>query len=322
MPEQRVFLTGASGFAGSHLLDRLLDSGGRVFTLFHGASSHVGLPAHPRLTIVEGDLLNAESLSQAVRQAEPDVIYHLAGMALTDASWQKPALTIQLNTIGVINMLEAAIAYGRPRTVVVTSAEVYGPVKPADLPLTEASIPRPAHPYGVSKLAASMLIPLYARRYQLPVVDARPFNHIGPRQANGFVVSDFASQLAAIKLGRQPAIMSVGNLDAQRDFTDVRDVVDAYIRLGANGLRGNAYLICSGAAVSIREILDRLIALSGMQVEVRPDPARMRPSESPRLVGSYQRLAEDTGWRPRISLQQSLADALADWESRLLAGPS
>jgi GDP-4-dehydro-6-deoxy-D-mannose reductase len=319
MPEQRVFLTGASGFAGSHLLDRLLKSGSRVYTLFHGASSHVDLPIHPRLTIVEGDLLDADSLSRAVRQAEPDAIYHLAGMALTDASWQRPALTMQLNAIGVINLLEAAVAFGRPRVVVVTSAEVYGPIKPAELPITEESAPRPAHPYGVSKLAASLLIPLYARRYQLPVVDARPFNHIGPRQANGFVVSDFASQLAAIKLGRRPPIMSVGNLDAERDFTDVRDVVDAYLRLSERGRPGQCYIICSGTAVSIREILDRLIALTGIQVEVRPDPTRMRPSETPRLVGSYQRLAEDTGWKPCVSLQQSLADALADWESRLLA---
>jgi len=319
MPEQRVFLTGASGFAGSHLLDRLLDSGNRVFVLFHGATSHVALPAHPGLTIVEGDLLNSESLAQAVRRAEPDVIYHLAGMALTDASWQKPALTMQLNTIGVIHLLEAAVAIGRPRVVVVTSAELFGPVQASELPITEESTPRPAHPYGVSKLAAGMLIPLYARRYQLPVVDARPFNHIGPRQANGFVVSDFASQLAAIKLGRRPPMMSVGNLDAERDFTDVRDVVDAYVRLSESGRPGRAYLICSGTAVSIREILDRLIELAGIDVEVRIDPARVRPSETPRLFGSYQRLADDTGWRPRITLERSLADALADWESRLMA---
>lgn len=321
MPGQRVFLTGASGFAGSHLLDCLLESGQEVFVLHHGASSHVRMPAHHRLTLVEGDLLDARSLAQAVQQAEPDTVYHLAGLAQTAASWEQPALTFHVNTIGTINLLEAARACGRPRVVVVTSAEVYGAVRPEELPITEDSRPLPAHPYGVSKWAASQLVPLYQRHYGLPVVDAKPFNHIGPRQARGFVVSDFASQLAAIKLGMRPPVMRVGNLQAERDFTDVRDVADAYVQLAQSGRPGQSYIICSGRTVSIRSLLDQLIELAGVKVEVRQDPARMRPAETPVLLGSHARLTADTGWMPRIPLTRSLADALAEWEARLAAQP-
>ena len=158
---------------------------------------------------------------------------------------------------------------------------------------------------------------LYWQRYGLPVVEARPFNHIGPGQARGFVVPDFASQLAAIKLGRQPPRISVGNLSAERDFTDVRDVVRAYRRLAQDGEPGASYIICCGRPVSIRRLLDTLIELSDVAVEVQLDPERMRPSDTPVLYGSHARLTEETGWEPRIPLRVSLADAFEDWVERL-----
>jgi len=203
----------------------------------------------------------------------------------------------------------------------VTSADFYGPVQPADLPITEHTQPRPCLLYGVSKWALSRLIPLYQRRYDLPIVEARPFNHIGPRQATGFVVSDFASQLAAIKLGQRPPAISVGNLTAERDFTDVRDVVRAYRLLAETGRPGQPYIICSGKAVSIRTILDQLIDLAGVAVEVSQDPQRMRPSETPLLVGNHEKLSRDTGWEPQIPLRRSLADALGYWLAQLAESP-
>ncbi|MEW5988816.1 MAG: GDP-mannose 4,6-dehydratase [Chloroflexota bacterium] len=313
----RIFVTGSTGFAGSHLVDQLLAAGHEVFGLYHPATSHQPLAQHPLFHWVEGDLLELVSLKAAVTAASPHVVYHLAGQASPSRSWDNPALTLAVNAGGTANLLEAALAAGRPRVVVVTSAEIYGPAQPHELPLTEASPPRPQHPYGVSKWAAGQLVPLYWQRYQLPVVEARPFNHVGPRQALGFVVPDFASQLAAIRLGRQKPALSVGNLSAARDFTDVRDVARAYQYLAERGRPGESYLICSGEAISIQTILDTLIELAGVEVEVIEDSRRARPVEILYLRGSNAKIAQDTGWRPEINLRQSLADALEDWLERL-----
>lgn len=313
----RVFITGATGFAGSYLVNDLVAAGHQVTALVHPATSHQSLPAHSSVAAVEGDLLDAAWLTTAVAQAQPDVIYHLAGQAYPARSWQDPALTLAVNAGGTANVLQAAVGYGRPRVVVVTSAEIYGTIDPADLPLTEANWPEPRHPYGISKWAASQLAAVYWERYQLPVVEARPFNHIGPHQALGFVVPDFASQLAAIKLGQKPSTMRVGNLEAQRDFTDVRDVARAYQMLAAKGQPGEAYFICSGQPVSIHYLLNTLIEAAGVTVNVEYDPARMRPSDTPCLYGSFAKIKKDTGWQPQIHLQQSLVDALDDWINRL-----
>lgn len=311
----RVFITGATGFAGSHLVDHLLESGYEIWALVHSASSHQALPG--AVQTITGDLLAPDSLTEAVAAARPDVVYHLAGQAYPARSWQIPARTLHINTIGTVNLLEAVVAYGRPRVVVVTSADVYGLVKPEEMPLTEAHRAAPRHPYGVSKFAAGQFVPLYWQRYELPVVEARPFNHIGPRQSLGFVVPDFASQLAAIKLGQQSPEMQVGNLEAERDFTDVRDVVRAYRLLAEDGRAGETYLICSGQPVSIHYLLTALADIADVPVEVAYDPARMRPSDVPTLYGSFDKLRRDTGWQPEIHLRQSLAEALADWETRL-----
>jgi GDP-4-dehydro-6-deoxy-D-mannose reductase len=313
----RAFITGATGFAGSYLVNDLVEAGHHVTALVHPATSHQQLPDHPLIESVEGDLLDKASLETAVSQAKPDVIYHLAGQASPARSWQDPALTLAINAGGTANILQAAVAYGRLRVVVVTSAEIYGQVKSSDLPLAENSRPQPRHPYGVSKWAASQLVAVFWERYQLPVVEARPFNHIGPHQALGFVVPDFASQLAAVKLGQALPVMRVGNLDAQRDFTDVRDVARAYQLLAEKGQPGEAYFICSGQPVSINYLLNVLIEAADVAVSIEYDPDRMRPSDTPCLYGSYEKINEDTGWLPQIHLRQSLADALADWVSRL-----
>jgi GDP-4-dehydro-6-deoxy-D-mannose reductase len=316
----RAFVTGATGFAGSHLIDDLIAGGNEVFSLVHLSSSHQPIPQNVLCRGIPGDLLDRDGLKTAVRQAEPDVIFHLAGQASPSLSWKDPGLTLRINAVGTANLLEAAVTWGRPRVVVVTSAEVYGQIRPEMLPLTEETPSRPHHPYGVSKVAAGQLVSIYWQRYRLPVVEARPFNHVGPRQALGFVVPDFASQLAAIKLGRQEAAISVGNLNAERDFSDVRDVVRAYRRLAEAGQPGESYLICSGQAVPIHYLLTTLIELAGVAVEVRYDPDRMRPSDTPTLYGSYAKLRRDTGWQPQVHLRQSLADAMDDWVERLQSG--
>ncbi|MCA9919988.1 MAG: GDP-mannose 4,6-dehydratase [Anaerolineales bacterium] len=313
----RIFITGATGFAGSFLVDNLVEAGHEIFSLVHAETSHQPLKEDEKVRPIPGNLLDPDSLETAVATAKPDTVYHLAGQAYPALSWQKPGLTLAVNSVGTANLLQAVVKYGRPRTLIVTSAEIYGEIRPDMLPITEQSPPAPHHPYGISKWTAGLLVPLFWQRYQLPVVEARPFNHIGPRQALGFVVPDFASQLAGMKLGQRPNQMSVGNLESMRDFTDVRDVVRAYQLLAEQGQPGEAYLICSGNPVKIETILERLIALAEIEVEVSQDPARMRPSDTPCLYGSYAKLEAQTGWQPQIGLEQSLTDILADWIARL-----
>jgi GDP-4-dehydro-6-deoxy-D-mannose reductase len=315
----RIFVTGATGFAGSHLVDNLLAEEHEVFGLVYDANESKHQGDHPSFTPIEGDLLDADSLQRAMEIARPEVIYHLAGWALTAQSWEYPGRTISVNTGGTANLLQAAVNAGRPRVIAVTSAEIYGVVKPDQLPIDEESAPAPHHPYGLSKWAAGRLIPLYWERYELPVIEARPFNHIGPRQSLGFVVPDFASQLAAIKLGQRAPVISVGNLSAERDFTDVRDVVRAYQCLAEGGQPGKTYIICSGQAVPIHYLLNVLVEIAEVAVEIVYDEERMRPSDTPVLFGSYAQLQRDTGWAPEIHLRQSLQDAFEDWMQRLSA---
>lgn len=313
----RIFITGATGFAGSHLVSNLVAAGHEVFSLVHQATSHQPLLQHKNVHQIVGDLLDVASLTTAVSQVQPDTVYHLAGQAYPALSWQKPGLTLAVNSVGTANLLQAVVQYGRPRVLIVTSAEIYGEIQPADLPITEQTEPNPNHPYGISKWTAGLLVPLYWARYQLPVVEARPFNHIGPHQALGFVVPDFASQLAAICAGQRANRMMVGNLEAMRDFTDVRDVVRAYELLAEKGQPGETYLICSGKPVKIQTILEKLIEIAGVEVMVENDPDRMRPSDTPCLYGSYAKLEAQTGWQPQFDLTQSLVDILDDWAQRV-----
>ncbi len=309
----RVFLTGTTGFAGSHLADRLLANGDQVFGLVHKESGHQPIPDHEAFSPVFGDLLDQDDLQNQIEAVGPDVIFHLAGQASPSQSWNNPTLTFSVNVGGTLNLLESARRIGQPRVVIVTSALIYGTLDSVELPITEDDQPDPTHPYGISKWAASQLGRLYWIRYQLPVIEARPFNHIGPKQAPGFVVPDFSKQIAAIKLGRIEPRISVGNLAGLRDFTDVRDVVRAYDYLAKSGQPGEAYLVCSGKAVSIQTILDIILKLAEIDVNIEVDIDRFTPLETPLIYGSFEKLKRDTGWEPSISLNQSLSETLAEW---------
>jgi len=277
---------------------------------------------HEGAPFVALDVLDAEAVRRVVEAAGPEAIVHLAGQAFVPQSVADPLGTLAVNATGTAHVLEAARAQAArsspPRVVVVSSAEVYGVQGPERMPLDEQAVLRPPSPYAASKLAAETYALTWTRAYRLDVVVARPFNHLGPGQDPRFVVASFARQLAEIAAGA-PALLRVGNLEAQRDFLDVRDVADAYVALLANGRAGEVYNICSGRSVAIREVLRQLIAIARVPVEVRDDPERMRASEVPVLVGDASKLRAQTGWAPHYTLAASLRDVYADARERVVA---
>lgn len=317
----RVLVTGIAGFAGSHLAERLVAAGHMVFGTQLPGESLVNLAAvQDRVELFHCDVTSRADTLRAVDAVGPDWIFHLAGQASVGDSFHNPGLTIDVNVKGTVNVLEAArLRPELPRTLIVTSAEVYGILTEADLPAQETTLLAPVHTYAVSKVAAHYLGQAYYRTFGLPVIEARPFNHIGARQRAGFVVPDFASQVAAIMAGQREPVIRVGNLTPRRDFTDVRDVARAYELLAHHGEPGEVYHICSGRGRSIREVLDGLLALCDRPVRVEVDPGKMRPATMLALWGSAERLHACAGWRPEIPLEKTLKDALAYWQQLLRA---
>jgi GDP-4-dehydro-6-deoxy-D-mannose reductase len=253
-----------------------------------------------------------------LEQTAPDVIFHLAAQAFVPVSWQDPWDTLENNIRAQTNILDGLVKLNaKPRVLIVGSNEEYGLVRPEDLPLDEDSPLRTNNPYAVSKLTQDWLGLAYFLSHQIPVVRVRPFNHIGPRQADSFVVPAFAKQVAAIEARRQEPVIRVGNLAARRDFTDVRDVVRAYHLAITNGQPGEVYNIGSGRSRAVQDILDILMSYSRVAVRVEQDPARMRPSDTPEIRCDAAKLYQATGWQPTIPFEQSLQDVLDDWRVRI-----
>ena len=321
----KVFITGAGGFAGGHLVEHLLRQpdltpGDIVAGVFQPPGHN---PALDRLNIPQRqlDLCDAGAVQTAIADIRPDVVFHLAALADVAQSFKDPWGTLSNNIHAQVNLLEACRqTVPDARVLIVSSAEIYGATR-GDIPLDESVPFAPTSPYSVSKVAQDMLGLQYFLSYRLPIVRARPFNHIGPGQGSGFVAADFASQIAAIEAGQRAPVIFVGNLSAERDFTDVRDVVRAYLLLARHGEPGEAYNVCSGQGHSIQYLLDTLLSYSTVSIEVRQDPARMRPSDVPRRVGDASKLRAHTGWTPQIPFEQSLLDTLNDWRARLGLSP-
>lgn len=292
----RVFVTGGHGFVGTHLLAHLRELGDDV----------VAPDQH------DVDLNDQAGLIAAMTRAQPEAVIHLAALAHVGESWADPARTFDVNAVGTLHLLEAARRVTPPpRVLLIGSAEVYGPVQPVDLPLTEDHRLYPVTPYAVSKVAAEYLGIQYHAGFGVPVVRARSFNHIGPGQAGRFVVADLAGRIAdAIKNG-DGGPLRVGNLTPRRDFTDVRDVVRSYRMLITHGVPGEAYNVCSGVDISIGTLAQRLLAVAEVDFAFEPDPALMRPVDVPVLVGDNSRLRSATGWKPQIALDDTLRDVLS-----------
>ncbi len=316
----RALITGITGFAGSHLADHLLAVGGyEVYGLKRWRSRTENIRhLAGKVTLLDGDITDAVRLREVVAEVRPDVIFHLAAQSFVPASWREPDATLTTNVRGQVNLFEAVRAAGHPcRIQIAGSSEEYGLVGEDELPITEDTPLRPLSPYAVSKVTQDLLAWQYHRSYGLDVVRTRGFNHTGPRRGEVFVTSNFARQIAAIEAGLQEPVLRVGNLDARRDFTDVRDTVRAYRLAVEKGEAGAVYNICSGTTVSIRELLDRLLALSDAAIRVETDPARLRPSDVPVLLGSAARFHAVTGWEPEIPFDQTLRDLLDHWRARL-----
>ncbi|MBI2566915.1 MAG: GDP-mannose 4,6-dehydratase [Candidatus Schekmanbacteria bacterium] len=316
--QRRALVTGAAGFVGRHLCRELAARG----VIVHGTRR-----PHPGQSVAmveaamlhEAEISDRERLTAILREVEPTEIYHLAGLADVGAAWRQREQTYRVNVWGCLELLEAIVTIGMTNAslLVVGSSEEYGTVPAEEQPIHEDRPLAPRSPYGASKACQEILACQYARAFGLGVLVARPFNHAGPGQQTGFVCSDFARQIAAIELGLEEAPLRVGNLSAQRDFTDVRDVVRAYADLIEKGRPGVAYNVCSGRPVPIEDILGILRESAHQRIAVARDSERMRPSDTPIFVGSSERLQRDTGWSPQIALEQTLRDVLAYWRATL-----
>lgn len=313
----RVLITGMSGFAGRHLTDLLLKT--THWTLIGVSRTTQGDRPSPRVFWWKVDLRDADAVMRLLRYERPDIIIHLAAQSHVPTAWKQPWETFEANVRAQLNLFEGAIAAKlSPRFLIVSSNEVYGrPASEHDLPFRETQPLQPTNPYAVSKAAQELMALQYHISHGYDVVIARPFNHFGPGQDTRFVASDFARQIVEIELGRREPVMHLGNMQAERDFTDVRDIVQAYLALIQYADGGRAYNVCSGKPRSIQSLLDTMLSLTMVQVEQRSDPARFRVADTPVSYGDPTRIREATGWEPRIPFEQTIADVLDYWREQL-----
>lgn len=307
---QKILVTGANGFVGRHLVKELAENGLTVV----GVGGHAGASEKsPHISeYMVLDLSKADEVAK-VDFSGIDGVVHLAALATVGPSFDKPMDYITTNIGLQTNLFEAALAQGaKPKFLIISSGTLYDPK--AALPLTEASPVIPSSPYAVSKLGQEQMAHYYGLR-GFDCVIARPFNHIGPGQNPGLLVPDVAQQIIACEKGSQSEVM-VGNLDSQRDYTDVRDIVRAYRLLLEKGVADETYNICSGKPLSGHDIVDGLMKAAGSTAPLKEDPAKMRPSDIPELYGNVNKLVQATGWQPEIALETTLADVIADWRNR------
>ena len=317
----RVLITGITGFVGSHMAEYALAQGAEVFGACRWRSNTENIASlRSSLQIVEADLSDQSSVQEMLATSRPDLIFHLAGQSQVMTSWHAPAETMKTNVIGQVHLLEGIRHRGGvfPRVLVVGSSEEYGLVEERDLPVTEKHQLQPLSPYAVSKVSQDLLAYQYFRSYGIPCIRARAFNHDGPRRGKVFVTSAFARQIAEIEQGTREPVILVGNLNAKRDYTDVRDIVRGYWLLLEKGVPGEVYNLCSGRSHAIQEILNFFLTQSKVKnIEVREDPARLRPSDLPNLFGSAEKIRAATGWVPTIPFEQTLLDVLNYWRERV-----
>jgi GDP-4-dehydro-6-deoxy-D-mannose reductase len=316
----KILITGISGFTGSHLAEYFLTREGyEVFGTIRWRSDCTNI-AHiiDKIVLVECDIRDGHAVRSVLQDINPDRIFHLAAQSYVHFSWKAPQETLSTNIIGEVNLFEAVRQLGiDPLIHIAGSSEEYGLVSPDEIPITESNPLRPLSPYGVSKVTQDLLGYQYYKSYGLKIVRTRAFNHTGPRRGQVFVTSTFAKQIAEIERGKRKPVIRVGNLNAVRDFLDVRDVARAYDLALEKGKPGEVYNISSGSGITIKEMLETLISLSTVKVETEIDTSRLRPSDVELLVGSSEKFRKQTGWKPEIPYKTTLKDLMEFWRNRI-----
>ena len=308
-------IIGAAGFVGNYLIEYLRKES--------NMDVHVTKLPHEEMNnnyvkTYDLDILDKESIVSLLFEVRPDYIFHLAAQSSVGLAWKNPCLTIDVNIKGSVNVMDAVRElYYKPRVLLIGSGEEYGHIRIGETPIKEENMIRPGNIYAATKVCQNMIGSIYAQAYDMELMMVRAFNHIGPTQAPMFVVADFCKQVAEIEKGIREPIISVGNLEAQRDFTDVRDVVRAYAMLIEKGEPGETYNVGSGHAVSIREILELIVLLSGQSIKVEIDSNKLRPVDVPIIEADTAKLQKLTGWEPKIALEQTIKETLNYWRERV-----
>lgn len=316
---KKVLVTGITGFAGSHLTEYLLSSKTYNISgtyLLEESLTNIEF-GKERLNLIKADLSEEKTVYKIIKDVSPDIIFHLAALTSPAGSFKNPRKTLTNNISLQVNLLEAVRAHNLLNTkiLITSSADIYGLVKEKNLPIDEQTPLMPTNPYSVSKIAQDFLGLSYFLSYKLKTIRVRPFNHIGPRQSPQFVISAFAKQIAEIEKGKRKPILHVGNLETKRDFTDVRDMVAAYILAVEKGKDGDVYNIGSGSSYKISDILNQLISLSYSEIEIEKDEALFRPGDNPNLICDARKFMELTDWKPQISIDKTLKDTLDYWRN-------
>lgn len=298
MTPKRVFLTGGAGFVATRMVEHLAGSAWQT----HASST---------------DILDGEALQAELRQCQPDIVLHLAAQSHVPTSFREPELTARVNFDGTRSLLTALDQSGFAGALVfVGSGDMYGLAPETSLPIHETQALRPRNPYAASKVAAEAWCMQHSLHSQYRIVMARAFNHIGRGQNAQFVLPAMAEQLVAIERGQRPPILETGDLDVTRDFTNVSDVLDAYLALAEKGVSGEVYNVCSGLEYRVRDLVAQMIVMTGLNIKLQNDPARFRKAEQTRVVGDNSKLRADTGWAPKVDIAASLAEILDDWRAR------
>lgn len=299
----KAMITGSGGFIGTHLRAELEANGYDIICCDIAAGRGIVLM----------DIMDPVMVCSVMEKYRPDVLINLAGQANVGLSWKKPQLTVELNTVGMINILEAVrMVDPKIRVIAVGSSDEYGHLEEKGANVTEETEAHPASPYAVSKMAQESFAQMYVHAYGMNVCMVRLFNLGGAGQGRGFMISDFSAGIAEIEAGRQDCL-SVGNLESARDFTHVKDACRAFRMIAEQGHAGEVYNICSGRSYKAGEVLDRLLGMSETAIKVRRDPSRMRPSDTPVICGNHGKLTDHTGWMPQLGLDEILRDALNYW---------
>lgn len=312
---KKALITGIAGFVGSHMAELLLARGYEVYGLCRPRSKMDHIESiTSKLHLEDADLLDSHSLYTTISSIKPDYIFHLAAQSFVPTSWGSPAVTLEVNIVGSANVFEAVRqAHIDPVIQIACSSEEYGLVHEDEVPIKETNPLRPLSPYAVSKLAMDYLGYQYYESYKMPIIRTRGFNHTGPRRGDTFAESTFAKQIALIEKGKQEPVIYVGNLEAQRDYTDVRDMVQAYLLAVEKCDPGEVYNIATGKAIKIADVLNMMLGMSKVKVEIKQDPKRMRPSDVPILIGDSSKFVTKTGWKPEIPFQKTAEDLLNYW---------